>query len=131
MSRPHPFRATPPVIFNPQPKQTTYRSEKHRRHVAALACVCCGRHGPSQAAHANFGKGFGIKASDALLFPLCPHCHQFHDQGGVQRDERRRLELGYVDHTRAELIAVSLWSTEVEIAYMQDVQALREVVSHA
>src|SRR5260364_342023 len=50
------------------------RSEKLRRLVAMLPCMCCGQKGQTQAAHANFqsfGKGMGIKASDAALMALC------------------------------------------------------------
>lgn len=52
----------------------TYRNEKYRRLVASLSCAYCGRSGRSQAAHSGLsvhGKGMGIKASDAAIFPLC------------------------------------------------------------
>lgn len=116
------------MTFNPQPKSTAWRSEKHRKNVARLACVICGREGSTQAAHVNFGKGMGCKASDALVFAACVQCHQFHDQGGIVREHRRRLEFLYLDRTRVELIARFLWPAEVELAYSQDVVALREVV---
>lgn len=48
-----------------------WRSEKYRRAVAELPCIYCGLHGRSQAAHANAGKGRGIKTGDETCFPLC------------------------------------------------------------
>lgn len=114
--------------FRPQPKPQTWRSEKHRRRVASMPCVCCGAHGPSQAGHVNFGKGYGIKSSDALLFPICPTDHSYHDQGGVERDERRRRELAYVEKTREDLIAVDMWPEDVEAAYQAAIGPLRAVV---
>lgn len=98
-------------------KTQTFRSEKHRRNVASLDCVVCGAFGPTQCAHANFGKGMALKASDAMSFAACPTCHGFHDQGGISKDARRKLEVVYVDRTRAELIARNLWPAEVEEAY--------------
>jgi hypothetical protein len=55
-----------------------------------LPCARCGRIGCTQAAHSNqlrFGKGKGIKASDAAVMALCAglgsaRCHEAHDQGG-------------------------------------------------
>lgn len=68
----------------------TFRSEKLRRAVATLSCVNCGRHGDTQAAHRNEGKGMGLKTSDALCAALCSGCHQELDSGKTMtRDERR------------------------------------------
>jgi hypothetical protein len=67
-----------------RPKYVYVRSEAYRRFVSSQACFACGIEGFSQAAHPNqakYGKGRGIKASDAFCFPLCgPHgassgCH--------------------------------------------------------
>src|SRR5260363_151082 len=69
------------------------RSEKLRRLVAMLPCMCCGQKGQTQAAHANFqsfGKGMGIKASDAALMALCVRCHAELDQGQTMTKEERR-----------------------------------------
>jgi hypothetical protein len=62
--------------------------------VRKLPCRCCGRYGHTQAAHSNqlrFGKGRGLKASDAAIMALCsspaigvPGCHELHDQGGFR-----------------------------------------------
>src|SRR5690606_16162925 len=110
-------------------KLTRLRSEKHRRNVSQLACVCCGRPGPSQCAHANATKGFGVKACDSLTFPLCPDCHRLHDQGGIYtKSERWRREWEYVDATRAELLYRNQWSAEVEAAYRKAIEPLARVV---
>lgn len=111
------------MIFS---KLTRLRSEKHRRHVAMLACACCGRPGPSQAAHANFGKGMGLKACDSQCFPLCPDCHRNHDQGGIPKEQRRALEVVYVDSTRAELVSRSLWTPEIEAAYRRAYEPMKQ-----
>lgn len=93
------------------------RSEKHRRNVASLDCVICGAFGPSQCAHANFGKGLALKACDSQTFAACPRCHRLHDSSGITKETRRKLEVQYVDRTRAELISRGLWPDSVEQAY--------------
>lgn len=93
------------------------RSEKHRRNVASLDCVVCGAGAPSQCAHANFGKGLALKACDSQTFAACPRCHRMHDSSGINKDARRKLEVQYVDRTRAELISRGLWPASVEEAY--------------
>lgn len=109
------------------PKSKPWRSEKHRRNVAALPCVSC-NHGGCQCAHANFGKGMGTKVSDALTFPLCPACHRTHDTGGIPRAARWRREWEYCDFTRARLIRRNQWPAEVEAAYQTAIQPLARVV---
>ena len=104
------------------------RSEQHRRNVADLRCAACGKFGPSQCAHVNFGKGGALKACDSLTFPLCPACHRHHDQGGIAKDVRRRLEWEYVDYTRAELMQRGLWMPEVELHYQKAIEPLRRLV---
>lgn len=108
------------------PKISRLRSEKHRRNVSQLACVCCGREGPSQVAHANFGKGMGLKACDTQTFPMCPDCHRYHDTSGIPKEKRRQLEVVYVDRTRAELISRSLWTPEIEEAYRKVYPVMKE-----
>jgi len=110
------------------PKLKPWRSEKHRRNVAALSCIVCGRFGPSQCAHINFSKGMASKVSDALTFPACPSCHSTHDQGGISRQERWKREWEYVDATRALLIRSNQWSSEVEEAYQLAIVPLARVV---
>src|SRR4051812_1355536 len=72
------------------PKPTTFRSEKLRRAIAGLDCVDCGRSGFTQAAHANMGKGMGLKSSDARVAALCTTCHARLDQGGTMSKLDRR-----------------------------------------
>lgn len=71
------------------PKAGVFRSEKMRRAVAEIeCCVDCGKFG-TQAAHANIGKGRGMKTSD-LCAALCPDCHTRYDQYiDMTRDESR------------------------------------------
>lgn len=71
-------------------KTPTFRSEPLRRAVASLECMACGRHGRTQAAHANEGKGMAMKVSDALLAALCDECHTELDQGKTMTREERR-----------------------------------------
>ncbi|MYZ41400.1 hypothetical protein [Schauerella aestuarii] len=111
------------------PKNTRLRSEKHRRNVASLACVKCGLQGFTQAAHANFGKGLGLKACDSQLMALCVNCHRHHDSGGMNRDLRRRQEVQFIDLTRAELIARSLWTPEIEQAYRVAYEPLKRAAA--
>jgi hypothetical protein len=67
----------------------------------------------------------GLKACDTQTFPMCPDCHRAHDAGGIARDERRRREVLYVDRTRAELIARSLWTPAIEQAYRRAYEPMK------
>ena len=101
--------------MNPQPKSAPVRDRAYLMRVAKMSCAHCGRRGPSQAAHADYGfagggKGMGIKTSDLDTFPLCADgpgrrgCHSLIGQSGVfTRDQRRALERTYVQRTRAIL----------------------------
>ncbi|WP_186056829.1 hypothetical protein [Burkholderia gladioli] len=90
------------VVF---PKPETFRSRPLRLAVASLPCMRCGRENNTQAAHENYGKGKGIKASDACLMALCVECHQYVDQvGEMDRETRRALEVVLVKKTLVELI---------------------------
>jgi hypothetical protein len=114
------------------PKEpTVLRSKQHRRNVAALPCLVTGLEGSSQCAHANFSKGGAMKACDTLCFPLSPAAHEFHDRSGINRDERRRLELIYVDRTRAELIARNQWTPQIESFYQRAIEPMKQVVGDA
>lgn len=110
------------------PKIKPWRSEKHRRNVAALPCIRCHCFGPSQCAHANFGKGLGTKVSDALTFPLCPACHRNHDAGGIPRSERWQREWEFADRTRSILIRKNQWPADAEAAYQIAIAPLARVV---
>lgn len=86
------------------------RDTAYLRRVAALPCVYCGIQGYSQAAHANTGKGMGIKASDHDTFPLCADrpesrgCHSLFDQGALfSKKERRDVERRWISWTRAAI----------------------------
>ena len=100
--------------MQPRPKTPTVRSEPYRRLVASFPCVNCGLHGRSQAAHANYGRGLGQKASDLELFPLCADgpatigCHSSHDRLlGMTRETRREREREYISKTHEQAIAAS------------------------
>ncbi|MHA3905167.1 hypothetical protein ACTPOE_16805 [Castellaniella sp. WN] len=115
--------------------ERSFRSVEHRRAVASLPCARCGVVGFSQAAHANAGKGLGLKTSDALTFPLCCSrpgvvgCHVLHDQGGIYtRQERARVEWESVDATRATLIRQNKWPAYVESAYLKAIVPLARMV---
>lgn len=65
------------------PKKKYIRDEKHRRFIASLPCVICGR-GDVQAAHVRRGQdgGTGLKPSDDRVVPLCCFHHDLqHKQG--------------------------------------------------
>lgn len=89
------------------------RDERYRRLVASLPCISCGVWGYSQAAHANTGKGMGLKSDDSTCFPLCADrymvrgCHSLFDQGALfDKATRRRLEIEWADKTRADVEAM-------------------------
>lgn len=103
---------------------SVFRSLVHRRRVAALDCICCGRVGRSQAAHLNLvalGKGKGLKVSDALLVPLCADelgqrgCHYQLDQGGAyDKATSAALQVLWLHETRDLLTARAQWPAEAE-----------------
>ncbi|MEJ5148973.1 hypothetical protein [Comamonas sp. MYb396] len=70
----------------PVEKGEFLRHEAYRRTVASLPCCACGIVGYSQAAHANHGKGAGLKTDDRTCFALCcdrpgvKGCHPKFDQ---------------------------------------------------
>lgn len=97
------------------PKSRPVRSEAYRRLVASLPCIMCGKHGRSQAAHANSGRGLGQKSPDLDLFPLCADgpgehgCHSRFDRLIDMTLERRRaLEREYIAKTH-EMAIRSSW----------------------
>lgn len=109
------------------PKTKPWRSEKHRRNVAALGCLVTGQ--PAQACHVNFNKGFALKVCDSLCFPLSPSLHQLHDQGGMPRQQRWQLEREYMDTTRLRLIQRGQWTDEIEQHYQTAIAPLKRVTS--
>lgn len=100
-----------------RPKQEPIRSEEYRRLVAALPCAYCYRPGPSQAAHANEGKGMGMKTDDRTCFPMCgpgfhgTGCHWALDQGGLfaSKENRREFERRAGRYTRARILLDGNW----------------------
>lgn len=100
----------------PLPKDEPVRCEAYRRAVAQLPCVICGIYGYSQAAHANTGKGMGLKACDLTLFPACADrpgvrgCHAQLDQGALfPKAVRRELEPVWAADTRRRVLLAGLW----------------------
>ena len=113
------FRAPEPVASAPAApisKDNPVRSQQYLRVVASLPCIACGIQGYSQAAHANTGKGMGIKACDLQTFPLCADrpgqrgCHTLFDQGALFNKEARRLiEPAWVADTQRQIHAMGDW----------------------
>lgn len=93
-------------------------SEPLRRAVASLPCAKCNVQGYSQAAHANgytWGKGRGMKSTDAAIFPLCctrpgvEGCHSRHDQyRDVTKQTRDNVEALYIAKTLVALLEIGL-----------------------
>ncbi len=115
------------AIKHARGESSLLRSEAHRRNVAALGCLVTGK--PAQACHVNFDKGLSLKVCDSLCFPLSPALHHHHDQGGIPRAERQRLEWEYVDATRALLIRKNQWPAEVETHYQRATEPLKRMLS--
>ena len=99
----------------PVHKAAPVRSEAYRRAVASLPCAICGAPGYSQAAHANQGKGMGMKACDLTCFPACgprpgiQGCHAALDQGALfTKAVRRELEPVWAADTQRRLLAMGL-----------------------
>lgn len=99
----------------PIPKAAPVRSEGYRRVVASLPCAICGVAGHSQAAHANTGKGMGMKACDLTCFPACgprpgmQGCHAALDQGALfLKAVRRELEPVWAADTMRKLWEMGL-----------------------
>ena len=106
----------------PIPKAAPVRSEPYRRAVATLPCAICGVYGYSQAAHANTGKGMGLKACDLTCFPACgprpgmQGCHAALDQGALfLKAVRRELEPAWAADTQRCVMALGLWPANLPI----------------
>ena len=101
-------------------KESALRHEGYRRLVASMACEHCGRVGASQAAHADQGKGAGIKTDDRTCWPACstapgrPGCHDIiGGSGALGKLARRDLEARYAASTRRKLIERGLWPADL------------------
>ena len=113
------FRLAVPVASAPAAqvaKAAPVRSEAYRRAVASLPCAICKLPGHSQAAHANTGKGMGLKACDLTCFPACgprpgmQGCHAALDQGALfSKAVRRALEPVWAADTQRRILAMGLW----------------------
>lgn len=97
-------------------KDNPVRSEAYRRLVAQLPCWLCRIPGYSQAAHADEGKGLGMKSDDRTCYPLCgprpgtQGCHYEVGTGGkYSKEARRRLERWAGKDTREAIEAAGLW----------------------
>jgi hypothetical protein len=97
-------------------KTPIFRSEEYRRLVSEMDCAHCGKWGPSQAAHADEGKGMALKADDRTCFPLCPDspgyrgCHTLIGATGkVSREQRRAYEKTYAAATRERIKSNGDW----------------------
>lgn len=109
-------------------KDAPVRSEAYRRAVASLPCAICGIYGYSQAAHANTGKGMGLKSCDLTLFPACcarpgeEGCHARLDQGALfTKAVRRELEPAWAADTQRKVRAMGLWPAN--LTYPQEMTA--------
>lgn len=112
-------------------KEEPQRSDAYRRLVAALPCVMCGVSGHSQAAHANTGKGMGLKSCDLTLFPACADrpgtrgCHSHLDQGALfPKHVRRELEPVWAADTRRKIYASGRWPKGLPLT--EELQQLKE-----
>lgn len=119
LSRPVVYGEPMPFV-SPVMKENPLRSEPYRKLVATLPCIMCGAAGISQAAHADMGKGAGIKTDDRTCFPACSTqpgrvgCHDtIGASGELGKEKRRELERLYGAETRAKIIAMGLWPSDL------------------
>ena len=98
------------VDIKPRPKAVLLRDKDYRMAVASLPCFNCGIEGYSQAAHADEGKGLGMKSSDSTVYPLCADrpgtegCHSRIGAKGIfSREARREFEKAAAEWTRVQL----------------------------
>ena len=102
--------------MTPRPKKTVWKNEAYRRLVASFDCEHCGKGAPSQAAHAEQGKGMGIKSDDRTCFAACADspgrrgCHSILGQSGMfTRDQRRVIEQNHARKTREAIRQSGQW----------------------
>jgi hypothetical protein len=102
----------------PMPKENAMQHEGYMAAVRKLSCRRCGwyREGWMQFAHADQGKGMGIKTDCRLGSALCgPHddilgCHWFVGTSGrMSKGGRREFEDYAGASTRAEIIDRGWW----------------------
>ena len=76
----------------------------YKNKVAALPCAICGQE-PVQLHHIREGQGMSQRASDVLIIPLCPECHQ--GQDGYHGLGRRAFEARHKT-TELDLLAMTI-----------------------
>ena len=103
------------VAIKPNPKAVLLRDKGYRRAVASLPCFNCGVEDYSQAAHADEGKGMGIKSSDDTCYPLCADrigvvgCHSaIGANAALSRKARREFEQAGAKWARVKLGVIPL-----------------------
>lgn len=79
---------------------------RYMDRVAQLPCVLCGSHGV-QVHHIREGQGMAQRASNFLVVPLCPDCHQ--GPSGVHGDKSlmRIKKMSELDMLAATIEALS------------------------
>lgn len=129
VAKPDAFRNPEAITTAAEPidKAEVVRCEPYRRAVAGLRCIHCGVLGYSQCAHANTGKGAGIKACDLQSFPLCTvhpgpdgtlvqGCHERFDQGALfSKVVRRTLEPAWIADTQRKIFTMGLWPAKMPL----------------
>jgi hypothetical protein len=99
------------------PKPDSLQHEGYMRLVRTFPCEHCGRAGPSEFAHADQGKGQGIKSDCRIGTSLCkwrspeePGCHWLIGTKRIYpKAQRRELEEQMAARTRARVIAAGQW----------------------
>jgi hypothetical protein len=99
------------------PKFKYFRSKKHLKNVASLACQHCGLEGSTQAAHSNqlkHGKGRSLRASDEYTAALCVNHHYEIDQGSnLTKQQRIDMWNDAYQKTVNQLKEKNLWPDEL------------------
>ena len=71
--------------------KATAAEKVYMDHVAQLGCVVCRNsglgHQDANIHHIRSGQGMGQRASNYLIIPLCPTCHQ-HGKPSIHGDRR-------------------------------------------
>lgn len=113
-----------------------FRSEAYLAVVRTLDCARCGIEKRTEPAHSNqlrFGKGKGIKSSDATVMALCKTvpgregCHARHDQGGkLEKAEWWAFEYKHICLTVIALLEGGKLSGQVSAAMLINVSVSQD-----
>ena len=106
----------------PVPKECASQHAGYQDAVRDLGyCMLCRRHCRPQFAHADQGKGQGIKTDVRRGWPGCgpgawgPGCHWIVGMSGqYTKEERRALEEDLGRRTRAAVLAAGTWPKRLE-----------------